>query len=98
MYFYMYWSGKTVTLLEAIKLIVKTQASCNILACAPSNSATDHLCEKILESNISKGRVFRLYALTFPVRNIPRSIKVCNFYFWLSTNAEIRINTMHMFG
>lgn len=66
-----------MTLVEAIKKIVKTQASCAILACAPSNNAADHLCEKILESDIDKNKVFRLYALTFPVRNIPRSLKVC---------------------
>lgn len=72
----MCWSGKTVTLVEAIKQIIKTQDSCNILACAPSNSATDHLCEKILEEQISKHLVYRLYALSFPVRNIPRNIKV----------------------
>lgn len=73
----MYWSGKTMTLVEAMKQIVRTQASCTILACAPSNSAADHLCEKILESDIDKDKVFRLYALTFPVTNIPASIKVC---------------------
>lgn len=73
----MCWSGKTVTLVEAIKQIIKSQDSCNILACAPSNSATDHLCEKILEGQISKHLVYRLYALSFPVRSIPQNIKVC---------------------
>ncbi|XP_026223832.1 putative helicase mov-10-B.2 [Anabas testudineus] len=70
-------TGKTMTLVEAMKQIVRTQASCTILACAPSNSAADHLCEKILESDIDKDKVFRLYALTFPVTNIPASIKSC---------------------
>nr|XP_046252029.1 putative helicase mov-10-B.1 isoform X1 [Scatophagus argus] len=70
-------TGKTVTLVEAIKQIVKTQNSCHILACAPSNSAADHLCEKILEKKI-RG-VFRLYAFSFPVRNISPKIKPhCN--------------------
>ncbi|XP_054464663.1 putative helicase mov-10-B.2 [Anoplopoma fimbria] len=68
-------TGKTVTLVEAIKQIVKTQPSCNILACAPSNSATDHLCEKMLEENIDN--VYRFYALSFPVINIPQNIKLC---------------------
>ncbi|XP_033181193.1 putative helicase mov-10-B.1 [Mastacembelus armatus] len=70
-------TGKTVTLVEAIKQIVKTQASCTILACAPSNNATDHLCAKILEAKISKHMVYRLYALSCPVRNIPKNIKYC---------------------
>ncbi|XP_042346930.1 putative helicase mov-10-B.2 [Plectropomus leopardus] len=73
-------TGKTVTLVEAIKQIVKTQHSCHILACAPSNNAADHLCEKIVEKTAGcKHRVFRLYALSFPVRNIPENIKhYCN--------------------
>ncbi|XP_040908395.1 putative helicase mov-10-B.1 [Toxotes jaculatrix] len=70
-------TGKTVTLVEAIKQIVKTQASCTILACAPSNSATDHLCKKILEGKIGKSKLFRLYALSWPVQNIPKNIKFC---------------------
>ncbi|XP_037629487.1 putative helicase mov-10-B.2 [Sebastes umbrosus] len=68
-------TGKTLTLVEAIKQIVKTQPSLNILVCAPSNGATDHLCEKILEGKI--GNVQRLYALNSPVRNIPQNIKSC---------------------
>ncbi|XP_044065668.1 putative helicase mov-10-B.1 [Siniperca chuatsi] len=72
-------TGKTVTLVEAIKQIMKTQASCNILACAPSNSATDLLCEKILQGKMNKRKVYRLYALSWPVRNIPKNRKFsCN--------------------
>ena len=75
----MYWSGKTVTLLEAIKQIMRTQESSNILVCAPFNSATDILCEKLLESMTDmkmKKEVYRLYAWGFPVSRIPHSIKV----------------------
>ncbi|XP_034552700.1 putative helicase mov-10-B.1 [Notolabrus celidotus] len=62
-------TGKTVTLVEAIKQIVMTKASCKILVCAPSNSATDHLCEKICEK-IFEGeegecKIYRLYALSY---------------------------------
>lgn len=76
----MYWLGKTVTLVEAIKRIVKTRPSCNILACAPSNSATDNLCEKILQDKIAKPSVYRLYALSCSVTKIPEMIKV-----WISS-------------
>lgn len=72
----MYWSGKTVTLVEAIKRIVEMQPSCNILVCTPSNSATDHLFEKILEGKIGEHEAYRLFALSCPVRNIPQNIKV----------------------
>ncbi|XP_077947383.1 putative helicase mov-10-B.2 [Gasterosteus aculeatus] len=70
-------TGKTVTLVEAIKRIVKTRPSCNILACAPSNSATDNLCEKILQDKIAKPSVYRLYALSCSVTKIPEMIKSC---------------------
>ncbi|XP_069562717.1 putative helicase mov-10-B.2 [Brachyistius frenatus] len=70
-------TGKTMTLVEAIKRIVKTQSACNVLVCAPSNSATDHLCEKILEGKIDSNKVYRFYALNFPVANIPQNLKSC---------------------
>ncbi|XP_071332381.1 putative helicase mov-10-B.1 isoform X2 [Trachinotus anak] len=72
-------TGKTETLVEAIKQLIKTQPSCTILACAPSNSATDHLCEKILEGTIDNHKLYRLYALHYPVGKIPQNLKLwCN--------------------
>ncbi|KAJ3586367.1 hypothetical protein NHX12_012766 [Muraenolepis orangiensis] len=56
-------TGKTVTVVEAIKQIHKTQASCHILACAPSNSAAD--------------LVFRLYANSLDFKRIPTELKDC---------------------
>ena len=50
-------TGKTVTLVEAIRQVEKTDASCHILACAHSNSAADLLCEKLMNPE-----VYRLYA------------------------------------
>uniref|UniRef100_A0A7N8WR99 RNA helicase n=1 Tax=Mastacembelus armatus TaxID=205130 RepID=A0A7N8WR99_9TELE len=54
-------TGKTVTLVEAIKQIEKTKPLCHILACAPSNSATDLLCTKILD-HVDERKVHRMYA------------------------------------
>ncbi|CAL8275381.1 unnamed protein product [Boreogadus saida] len=51
-------TGKTVTLVEAIRQVEKTHASCHILACAHTNSAADLLCEKIMNPR----KVYRLYA------------------------------------
>ncbi|XP_037547977.1 putative helicase mov-10-B.1 [Nematolebias whitei] len=71
-------TGKTVTLVQAIRQSLETHG-CNILVCAPSNSATDHLCGKILEEKLGTDKVFRLYPLSFPVRKIPQSLlKNCN--------------------
>uniref|UniRef100_A0A8D0DA04 RNA helicase n=1 Tax=Sander lucioperca TaxID=283035 RepID=A0A8D0DA04_SANLU len=68
-------TGKTVTLVEAIKQIEKTQASCHILACAPSNSAADLLCNKILE-HVDEHKVFRMYASSRDPECVPEKLKV----------------------
>uniref|UniRef100_A0A667YIE0 RNA helicase n=1 Tax=Myripristis murdjan TaxID=586833 RepID=A0A667YIE0_9TELE len=68
-------TGKTVTLVEAIKQIEKTQASCHILACAPSNSAADLLCKKILE-HVEERKVFRMYASSREPKFVPDELKV----------------------
>lgn len=68
-------SGKTVTLVEAIKQIEKTQASCHILACAPSNSAADLLCKKILD-HVDEHKVYRMYASSRDPKYVPDELKV----------------------
>ncbi|KAM3872351.1 putative helicase mov-10-B.1 [Diretmus argenteus] len=70
-------TGKTVTLVEAIKQIEKTQASCHILACAPSNSATDLLCKRILE-HVNKRKVFRMYASSQDPKLVPEELLACS--------------------
>lgn len=64
-----------MTLVEAIKQIEKTQASCHILACAPSNSAADLLCNKILE-HVDEHKVFRMYASSRDPECVPEKLKV----------------------
>ncbi|XP_047446737.1 putative helicase mov-10-B.2 [Mugil cephalus] len=70
-------TGKTVTLVEAIKQIEKSQASCHILACAPSNSATDLLCKKILE-HVEGRKVHRMYATSRDPQLVPDELKACS--------------------
>ncbi|XP_060926857.1 putative helicase mov-10-B.2 [Limanda limanda] len=70
-------TGKTVTLVEAIKQIEKTQASCHILACAPSNSAADLLCKKILD-HVDRLKVHRMYASSRDPRCVPEELKTCS--------------------
>ncbi|XP_056278748.1 putative helicase mov-10-B.2 [Pseudoliparis swirei] len=70
-------TGKTVTLVEAIKQIEKTQASCHILACAPSNSAADLLCKKILE-HVDEHKVYRMYASSRAPNFVPEELKACS--------------------
>ncbi|XP_059188318.1 putative helicase mov-10-B.2 [Centropristis striata] len=70
-------TGKTVTLVEAIKQIEKTQTSCHILACAPSNSAADLLCKKILD-HVDEHKVFRMYASSRDPNYVPDELKTCS--------------------
>ncbi|CAJ1085150.1 putative helicase mov-10-B.1 isoform X1 [Xyrichtys novacula] len=69
-------TGKTVTVVEAIKQIEKRDASCHILACAPSNSAADLLCKKILD-HVDRNKVYRMYASSRDPRYVPDEIKDC---------------------
>ncbi|CAL8367026.1 unnamed protein product [Lota lota] len=69
-------TGKTVTVVEAIKQIEKTQTSCHILACAPSNSASDLLCKKILE-HVDERKVFRMYASSWDQKRVPAELMAC---------------------
>lgn len=70
-------TGKTVTVVEAIKQIEKCQASCHILACAPSNSAADLLCKKIRD-HVDESSVFRMYASSRDPTMVPAELKSCS--------------------
>lgn len=70
-------TGKTVTIVEAIKQIEKSQANCHILACAPSNSAADLLCRKLLD-HVDVSNVFRMYASSRDPQVVPEELKACS--------------------
>ncbi|XP_066499872.1 putative helicase mov-10-B.2 [Hoplias malabaricus] len=69
-------TGKTVTVVEAIKQVEKTGANVRILACAPSNSAADQLCEKLLQ-HVDPYNVFRMYASSRDPEFVPPSLLEC---------------------
>lgn len=59
--------------------IVKAQ-DINILVCAPSNSASDDICEKILKGLVDTDKVYRLYPLLHSIAKIPEILKVRLLY------------------
>ncbi|KAI0093451.1 P-loop containing nucleoside triphosphate hydrolase protein [Irpex rosettiformis] len=65
-------TGKTVTIVEAIRQLIQTKPTTRILACAPSNSAADLIAERL--SDLGKLKVFRLNAHSRGVNNVPRPI------------------------
>ncbi|XP_067087810.1 putative helicase mov-10-B.2 [Osmerus mordax] len=69
-------TGKTVTVVEAIKQLVKTNSFNHILACAPSNSAADLLCKRIVE-HVDKRLVLRMYASSRNPWDVPAELLTC---------------------
>ncbi|XP_028854584.1 putative helicase mov-10-B.1 isoform X2 [Denticeps clupeoides] len=72
-------TGKTVTLVEAICQIYKSSHSAHILACAPSNSASDLLCER-LKKYVDARHLFRICASSRDPGTVSKNLlKHCNW-------------------
>ncbi|NXX26329.1 SDE3 helicase, partial [Nicator chloris] len=69
-------TGKTVTMVEAIKQVWTCFKDARILACAPSNSATDLLCQCLIK-DIAPQNVYRLIASSRSYREVPTDILPC---------------------
>lgn len=76
-------TGKTMTIIEAILQLYQNRKHARILVCAPSNSAADHLLEKLLSEeavHIQEKEIFRLNATSRPFDDIkPDLIRFCLF-------------------
>ncbi|KAI4888968.1 hypothetical protein NFI96_014931, partial [Prochilodus magdalenae] len=70
-------TGKTVTMVEAIKQVAKNIADVHILACAPSNSAADQLCEKLLK-HVDAHKIYRMYACSREPKHVPEDLLACS--------------------
>ncbi|NWX36340.1 SDE3 helicase, partial [Notiomystis cincta] len=69
-------TGKTVTMVEAIKQVWTCFRDARILACAPSNSATDLLCQCLIK-DIAPQNIYRLIASSRNYREVPTDIMPC---------------------
>lgn len=66
-------TGKTKTLVEAILQLYLTRKNVQILVCAPSNSAADHLLEQLLAEKavvVQASEIFRLNATSRPYEDM----------------------------
>ncbi|XP_070758397.1 putative helicase mov-10-B.1 [Enoplosus armatus] len=72
-------TGKTITLVEAMIQVNKADPTARILACAPSNSACDLLCERLMV-HMDPHQVYRMYASSRDPRTVPKLLlKYCNW-------------------
>ncbi|KAG9044287.1 hypothetical protein FS837_008417 [Tulasnella sp. UAMH 9824] len=53
-------TGKTITVVEAIRQVLRENPNARILACAPSNSAADLIAQRL--TNLGRHRLFRMNA------------------------------------
>ncbi|KAJ7249435.1 RNA helicase [Mycena rebaudengoi] len=66
-------TGKTVTIVEAIRQILLRDPDARILACAPSNSAADLIAMNL--SSIGTLELFRLNALSRKYKDLPKNLQ-----------------------
>ncbi|KAJ6682872.1 DNA2/NAM7 HELICASE FAMILY [Salix koriyanagi] len=76
-------TGKTMTLVEAMLQIYATRKNDRILVCAASNSAADHILEKLISNNVAEVRenqIFRLNASSRTYEDVhPDHIRFCYY-------------------
>ncbi|KAG6811022.1 hypothetical protein H0H92_009325 [Tricholoma furcatifolium] len=63
-------TGKTMTMIEAIKQVLKADPGARVLACAPSNSAADIIAMRLRDS-LSYNELFRFYASSRGKEQVP---------------------------
>uniref|UniRef100_UPI00358F4B42 putative helicase MOV-10 n=1 Tax=Myxine glutinosa TaxID=7769 RepID=UPI00358F4B42 len=69
-------TGKTTTMVEAIKQVLKYQPTTHVLACATSNSAADLLCQNLVP-HIDRRNLYRIIARSRSWEDVPQDIKQC---------------------
>ncbi|KAI4338664.1 hypothetical protein MLD38_023694 [Melastoma candidum] len=77
-------TGKTATMAEAVLQLYKTRNRCRILICAASNSAADHILEKLVANDaeeVNNGEIFRLNATSRPFEDLlPDHRRFCYYF------------------
>uniref|UniRef100_A0A672JMN7 RNA helicase n=1 Tax=Salarias fasciatus TaxID=181472 RepID=A0A672JMN7_SALFA len=66
-------TGKTITLVEAMNQVSRADPTAHILACAPSNSAGDLICERLM-THMDAHKVYRVYATSRDPRSVPKNL------------------------
>jgi len=67
-------TGKTTTLVHTIAAILRKQPSAKVLVTAPSNPASDLICEKLAQNGVRSSEMLRLVALMRDSRHVAPSV------------------------
>lgn len=86
-------TGKTVTIVEAMRQVLEKNADAHILACAPSNSAADLIAQKLI--NLGPLQVFRMNSMSRKFKDLPKTLDKFSLYndnkiFSIPTLEELR--------
>ncbi|XP_050414418.2 putative helicase MOV-10 [Patella vulgata] len=73
-------TGKTFTIVEAMKQVLTCDPGAHVLACTPSNNAADLLTERLLDNREILGNIIRLNAVSRSWRSIPDKVKNVSNY------------------
>lgn len=65
-------TGKTVTIVEAMRQLLMRDPNVRILACAPSNSAADLIAQKLLD--LGPAQLFRLNSISRRFEALPKTL------------------------
>ncbi|KAF8906751.1 RNA helicase [Gymnopilus junonius] len=65
-------TGKTVTIVEAMRQLLESDPNVRILACTPNNSAADLIAMKLM--GLGRSQLFRLNSLSRKLSEMPRSL------------------------
>lgn len=67
-------TGKTTTLVHTISALLSQQPAARLLVTAPSNPASDLLCERLGQLGIKENKMFRLVAMMRDVKSVSKGV------------------------
>ena len=93
-------TGKTVTIVEAIRQVLSHNPGAKILACAPSNSAADLIASR-LRTGLSPQELFRFYAPSRHRDSLPDELRSYTYvdgngHFALPPPGRVRMNSFRV--
>ncbi|KAH9943568.1 P-loop containing nucleoside triphosphate hydrolase protein [Amylocystis lapponica] len=84
-------TGKTVTIVEAIRQVLRANPQARVLACAPSNSAADLIATRL--STLSTTELFRFYAPSRFKDDVPDALRP---YYCITSSGHFSVPSVEV--